>query len=58
VTGGGGRGTRAVGSSKFTAFSEDVLHFVQVEVHADELFVHAVDGVGREFDSLRLARNR
>jgi hypothetical protein len=57
VTGGGGRGTRAVGTSDFTAFSEDVLHFVQVEVHQRELFLHAIDGTGREFDSLRLARD-
>jgi hypothetical protein len=56
VTGGGGRGTRAVSASDFTAFSEDVLHFVQVEVHANELFLHAIDGTGREFDSLRIAQ--
>lgn len=56
VTGGGGRGTRPVGSSGFTAFSEDVLHFVQLEIHQDELLLHAIDGTGREFDSLRVSR--
>jgi hypothetical protein len=56
VTGGGGRGTRSVGISSFTAFSEDVIHFVQLEVHASELFLHAIDGTGHEFDSLRIAR--
>jgi acid phosphatase type 7 len=56
VTGGGGRGTRSVGSSGFTAFSEDVLHFVQVEVFERELIVHAIDGTGREFDSVLIRR--
>jgi acid phosphatase type 7 len=54
VTGGGGRGTRAVGHSSFTAYSEDVLHFVYGEVERDHLTLHAIDAVGREFDSLRL----
>jgi hypothetical protein len=58
VTGGGGRGTRAVRSSAFTAFSEDTLHFVQVEVHASELVIHAIDGTGVEFDSARIERTR
>ncbi len=52
VTGGGGRGTRPVGNSDFTAFSEEVIHFVQVEVGADELVLHAIDGIGVEFDSM------
>jgi acid phosphatase type 7 len=56
VTGGGGRGTRSVGTSSFTAFSEDVLHFLQVEVFEDELIVHAIDGTGREFDSVLIPR--
>jgi 3',5'-cyclic AMP phosphodiesterase CpdA len=54
VTGGGGRGTRPVGSSGFTAFSEDVLHFVQIEIYESELFIHAIDGMGKEFDSARV----
>ncbi len=54
VTGGGGRGTRPVGRSPFTAFSEDVLHFLYVEVLGEELRLHAIDGTGQRFDSLRL----
>lgn len=50
VTGGGGRGTRPVGSSSFTAFAEAVIHFVFVEIHGGQLVLHAIDGVGREFD--------
>jgi 3',5'-cyclic AMP phosphodiesterase CpdA len=56
VTGGGGRETRDVGRSAFTAFSEAVLHFVYVEVTSDELVLHAIDGVGREFDQAYVAR--
>ena len=56
VTGGGGRGTRSVGSSSFTAFAEDVIHFVQVEVGVDELTLHAIDATGREFDSMVVPR--
>ncbi len=56
VTGGGGIGTRSVGSSSFTAFAEDVIHFVQVEVGVDELVLHAIDGTGREFDSMVVPR--
>lgn len=52
VTGGGGRGTRPVGSSEFTAFAEQVLHFVYVEVEGDRLLLHAIDGEGSEFDQL------
>lgn len=54
VTGGGGASTRFVGTSSFTAFSEDVLHFVYGEADSDEMLLHAIDGVGREFDSVRL----
>ena len=56
VTGGGGRGTRSVGTSEFTAFSENVIHFAYVEVGVDELVLHAVDGTGVEFDSLVVPR--
>ena len=51
VSGGGGRGTRPVGRSSFTAFSESVCHFLYVTVTKDELTVHAIDGMGKEFDS-------
>jgi acid phosphatase type 7 len=52
VTGGGGRGTRPVGTSDFTDFSEAVLHFLYVEVEGDQLLLHAIDGEGTEFDQL------
>lgn len=56
VTGGGGRSTRPVGASDFTAFSDDVLHFTEVEVGQNDLIVHAIDGTGREFDSALIPR--
>ncbi len=56
VTGGGGVGTRNVGSSSFTALSEDVIHFVYVEVGTDEAVLHAIDATGREFDSTVIPR--
>jgi acid phosphatase type 7 len=54
VTGGGGRGTYGAGTSDFTAFSEAVIHFLYIEVQGDSLALHAIDAVGREFDSLVL----
>lgn len=56
VTGGGGVGTRSVGSSSFTAFSEDVIHFIYGEVSADELVLHAIDATGAEFDAAVVPR--
>jgi hypothetical protein len=56
VTGGGGIGTRSVGRSSFTAVSQQVIHFVYVEVAIDELILHAIDGTGVEFDSVAIAR--
>jgi hypothetical protein len=50
VTGGGGRGTRPVGVSSFTAFSVDVLHFVYVRIEGPHLRLYAIDATGREFD--------
>jgi acid phosphatase type 7 len=57
VTGGGGRGTRPVGSSSFTAFAEAVIHFLFVEARGNRLVVHAIDGVGREFDQTVIERS-
>jgi hypothetical protein len=57
VTGGGGRGTRSVGHSDFTAFSEPVVHFVLVEIEGSELVLHAIDGTGREFDQTVIQRS-
>jgi hypothetical protein len=56
VTGGGGVGTRSVGRSSFTAFSQDVIHFVYVEVGLDQLVLHAIDGTGVEFDAVVVPR--
>lgn len=56
VTGGGGRGTYEVGHSAFTAFAEEVIHFVYVEVDRDELVLHAIDATGAEFDSVAIPR--
>ena len=58
VTGGGGRRTRAVDRSEFTAFAASVIHFVYVEVGADQLVLHAIDGAGVEFDSMVVPRTR
>lgn len=58
VTGGGGVGTRGVGTSSFTALSEDVIHFIYGEVHQDEMILHAIDATGREFDSMVIPRVR
>ena len=52
VTGGGGKGTRPVGKSAFTAYSADVIHFVYGEVEGDQLTLHAIDATGAEFDSM------
>lgn len=57
VTGGGGRGTRAVGESSFTAFSEQVAHFVYVRIEGDDLRLYAIDGVGQVFDFLHIAHS-
>jgi hypothetical protein len=54
VSGGGGRGTRDLGRSSFTAFSEAVCHFLLVSVEGDQLVLHAIDGTGQEFDGLVL----
>lgn len=54
VTGGGGRGTRPVKASDFTAFSSEVIEFLYGEVLADKMVLHAIDGTGREFDSVEI----
>jgi hypothetical protein len=56
VTGGGGRGTCNVGRSALTAFSAEVIHFVYLEVSAEELVLHAIDATGRELDSMVVPR--
>jgi hypothetical protein len=52
VTGGGGRGTRAVGIADFTAVSDRVAHFVWVEADAASMRLVAIDGTGQAFDSV------
>jgi hypothetical protein len=52
VTGGGGKGTRPVGVSDFTAYSTETIHFVYGEVTDTELTLHAIDATGKEFDSM------
>ncbi len=56
VTGGGGKATRPVGASTFTAFSTSTIHFVYGEVVGDVLTLHAIDATGKEFDSLVINR--
>ncbi len=54
VTGGGGRGTRPVGKSSFTAFSHQVSHFVHITIDDDQLRLVAIDATGAEFDSVAI----
>ncbi|HSK02574.1 MAG TPA: metallophosphoesterase family protein [Kofleriaceae bacterium] len=56
VTGGGGVGTRPVGESAFTAFSEDVIHFMVAEIRGDQMMLHAIDATGTQFDSVAIPR--
>ena len=42
--------------SDFTAYSESIFHFVQVEVTADELTLHAIDRDGEDLDSVVIPR--
>jgi hypothetical protein len=52
VTGGGGRGTREVGESDFTAVSDRVAHFLFLEASAEHLRAVAIDATGKAFDSV------
>lgn len=52
VTGSAGRGTRPVGSSSFTAYSEEVAHFSHIQIDGDRLQLNAIDGLGGDFDSV------
>jgi Calcineurin-like phosphoesterase len=56
VTGGGGKGTRDVGTSAFTARSESILHFVAAEIRDNSLHLRAIDEAGNEFDSVDITR--
>jgi hypothetical protein len=54
VSGGGGAGTYPVTPSEFTAFADEVIEFVYVELEDDVMTVRAIDGTGTEFDQLVL----
>ncbi len=56
VTGGGGRGTRPVDRNAYTAFADDVAHFLWLEANTTDLRMVAVDATGQQFDSLHLRR--
>ena len=56
VTGGGGRGTRAVGKEAFTQVIERVAHFVWVEADDQQLRLVAIDATGQAFDSVGFQR--
>lgn len=56
ITGGGGRGTRPVGSSWFTAHSAQVAHFVHFTVVGDVLTMRAIDAIGETFDTAVIYR--
>jgi hypothetical protein len=58
VTGGGGRGTRSMGRSDYTAFGNRVAHFVYVTADAEQLTLQAIDATGQLFDSARLRIGR
>ena len=58
VTGGGGVGTRPVGTSSFTAFSTAVAHFLFVSVDGDDMRVYAVDATGQEFDFTHIVHDQ
>ncbi|HEU5061076.1 MAG TPA: metallophosphoesterase [Kofleriaceae bacterium] len=56
VTGGGGRGTKAVGRTARTAFATRVAHHVLLEADERELRLWAVDARGTTFDTARITR--
>jgi len=54
VTGSAGRGTRPVGSSSFTEYSEAVAHFSHITMNSVDLSLHAIDATGADFDAVTL----
>ncbi len=54
VTGSAGRGTRPVGSSSFTEYSEAVAHFSHITLNSVDLSLHAIDATGKDFDAVTL----
>jgi hypothetical protein len=55
VTGGGGRGTREVAESEFTAYSARVAHFVHVTIAGETMRLVAIDATGQPFDAGEIA---
>jgi len=58
VTGGGGSGTRPVGHSDFTAFSQQVAHHLYAVADRHQLRIWAIDATGRTFDTVKLQARR
>jgi 3',5'-cyclic AMP phosphodiesterase CpdA len=56
VSGGAGKGTRPVGSSDFTAYSEAVAHFGYIAIDGDTLRFNAIDATGHDFDTVVITR--
>lgn len=56
VTGGGGKGSRPVDVSDFTAHSDRTAHFMHFTVDGDRLSGYAVDATGQVFDTLLVQR--
>jgi hypothetical protein len=56
VSGGGGAGTYPVVESEFSAFAQEVIHFLYITADKEELMVHAIDASGQEFDQLLLTK--
>ncbi len=56
VTGGGGRGTRAVGTSDFTAYAARVAHFVYGVFDTEAATFYAIDATGETFDTFQIVR--
>ena len=58
ISGGGGRGTRTVGESDWTALADRVAHFVYITADSQSLTLVAIDATGQDFDSVQLPARR
>lgn len=57
VTGGGGARLYKAGESEWTAFSEEIHHFVRVKISGETLLLTAIDHRGELFDRLILEKD-
>lgn len=57
VIGSSGRGTRAVGASSFTAYSEAVAHFGHMTIGDGTMRINAIDATGSDFDSAEVSQH-